>query len=444
MKRISLIFIFILVLFASQSLSSTYGVDKALSNENVNAYLNKDVAIYADGCYLEFYTSSKDRVYPITYNDSTYLPIRAISSLYNVPILWSGLENTIYLNDLGQVDTNAIEKVSSFNKEGLYNIEVIKNKRISLLYDSHRIDLYDVNGTMIYPLSYNDTTYLPVRAIANIFNRYVNYDGETNTVILSSKPNEEYITCNESGETYVSGDYQVEKDYSWIEYVNYRTDYEKNFIIDYYNCSGDALSSLFKFFDDRTEGGDNTKYEYYETNIDWGKPQSGDFYYNLAILNDTLCWSILLYKEDPVTGKNIYEDKVDEILDQISEAADGDELMQSLYVQYYNLQNHFPSYYTKSDEDYYFAVDDILIINGNESGDYKAKEIEISINDDYKKTFVLDKDKTIEVLDVDYKQYSILKCLDIKIRVLSTYNDDNVVCFTDFYPYQYSNIPQGI
>jgi len=118
--------------------------------------------------------------------------------------------------------------------------------------------------------------------------------------------------------------------------------------------------------------------------------------------------------------------------------------MQSLYVQYYNLQNHFPSYYTKSDEDYYFAVDDILIINGNESGDYKAKEIEISINDDYKKTFVLDRDKTIEVLDVDYKQYSILKCLDIKIRVLSTYNDDNVVCFTDFYPYQYSNIPQGI
>lgn len=42
----------------------------------------------------------------------------------------------------------------------------------------------DVNGNPVYPLLYNGTTYLPIRAVSNMLGLNVDWDGATQTVLL--------------------------------------------------------------------------------------------------------------------------------------------------------------------------------------------------------------------------------------------------------------------
>lgn len=58
-------------------------------------------------------------------------------------------------------------------------IEAVKDEGISLLLEGHKVEL---NGQ--YPLTYNDTTYLPVRKIAEIVGLPVNWDEESKQVLL--------------------------------------------------------------------------------------------------------------------------------------------------------------------------------------------------------------------------------------------------------------------
>ncbi len=49
------------------------------------------------------------------------------------------------------------------------------------------LNLKDVNGKKVIPIIYEGTTYLPVRALANAFDKEVEYDSHTNTVIITEK-----------------------------------------------------------------------------------------------------------------------------------------------------------------------------------------------------------------------------------------------------------------
>ena len=50
----------------------------------------------------------------------------------------------------------------------------------------------DVNGGIVYPVTYNGTTYLPIRAIGEALGRSVDWDGRTQTVSLSDWDQEAY------------------------------------------------------------------------------------------------------------------------------------------------------------------------------------------------------------------------------------------------------------
>jgi len=58
---------------------------------------------------------------------------------------------------------------------------------ITIRYNGDIQTLRDANGGEVYPLSYNGTTYLPVRAISGLVNLPVDWDGATNTVFLGKK-----------------------------------------------------------------------------------------------------------------------------------------------------------------------------------------------------------------------------------------------------------------
>lgn len=66
----------------------------------------------------------------------------------------------------------------------LKTITASLNYGITIKYNGEVQEMKDANGNRVYPISYEGTTYLPVRAVANLLGIEVNWDGATNTVWL--------------------------------------------------------------------------------------------------------------------------------------------------------------------------------------------------------------------------------------------------------------------
>jgi len=73
----------------------------------------------------------------------------------------------------------------------LQKISAYLNYGVKIKYDGEVQNMFDANGVRVYPITYNGTTYLPVRAVANMFGEKVDWDGGKNEVLLGN--NGEYI-----------------------------------------------------------------------------------------------------------------------------------------------------------------------------------------------------------------------------------------------------------
>ncbi|USF25588.1 hypothetical protein N510_000500 [Firmicutes bacterium ASF500] len=67
---------------------------------------------------------------------------------------------------------------------GLQEIKAFLNADITLKLDGEAQVLKDANGVRTYPITYNDTTYLPVRSIAGLLGVDVGWDQATQSVLL--------------------------------------------------------------------------------------------------------------------------------------------------------------------------------------------------------------------------------------------------------------------
>lgn len=56
----------------------------------------------------------------------------------------------------------------------------------TVIMDGEKQTFTDANGTEVYPLVYNGTTYLPVRSISNLIGKNVFWDAATSTITLKS------------------------------------------------------------------------------------------------------------------------------------------------------------------------------------------------------------------------------------------------------------------
>lgn len=64
--------------------------------------------------------------------------------------------------------------------------DALLNDQVSFEIDSHPVVPGGDDGTPVLPISYNGTTYLPVRAMAYLLELGIGYDGNTNTVLITS------------------------------------------------------------------------------------------------------------------------------------------------------------------------------------------------------------------------------------------------------------------
>ncbi len=155
-------------------------------SQSITAILNKDIMIKYNNTIQKFKDASNNEVFPISYNGTTYLPVRAISSLLGIKVEWEASSNSILLAEGGTYG-EFLEENNNFTKRGTNEINVVLNKTIKTYYN----DLYqvfkDVNGNIVYPLSYGGTTYLPVRALSKLFNLNIEWQLQENTVAIEKK-----------------------------------------------------------------------------------------------------------------------------------------------------------------------------------------------------------------------------------------------------------------
>ena len=71
--------------------------------------------------------------------------------------------------------------------DALKEISAYLNYGITIKYNSEVQTLTDTDGNRVYPITYNGTTYLPIRAVSNILGIGVEWNGATQTVLLGEK-----------------------------------------------------------------------------------------------------------------------------------------------------------------------------------------------------------------------------------------------------------------
>lgn len=171
---------------------------------DVTARLRPDVTIVIDGLERLFYNVSGQQVHPISYNDTTYLPLRAIGELMGKVVTWNKDTKTA---SLGGVRTDPATAGTPDTAAKAQNITAELRDDITVVVDDTVRTFADANGKTVYPLSYQGSTYLPIRAIGELMGKSVSWDGKTNTVTLSGGSGSEITDADVivGGETSPSG-----------------------------------------------------------------------------------------------------------------------------------------------------------------------------------------------------------------------------------------------
>ena len=152
------------------------------AGSDVTAQLSPDVTVTVDGTAQTFYNVNGDEVHPILYSGTTYLPVRAIGELMGKNVNWDASTRTVSLSG-----TRTSGTVSGTPDSGAAPASVTArlSPDVTVTVDGVTRSFTDAAGNTVYPLLYNGSVYLPIRAIGNLMGKSVSWDAATRTVSLS-------------------------------------------------------------------------------------------------------------------------------------------------------------------------------------------------------------------------------------------------------------------
>ncbi len=168
----------------------------------VIAYVKPEFAVQLKDKLQIFQNVQGQRVYPIVYNGSTYLPVRAVSALMDEEVQWDNYSKTVYIGKtLNNPNKSKAKKntenegaAQGFDKEDYVeptwkSAQITVNVRpdITIMYDFVMQDFANESGNRIYPIVYEGSTYLPVRSISQLMKEPIRWDNVTKTVIIGDK-----------------------------------------------------------------------------------------------------------------------------------------------------------------------------------------------------------------------------------------------------------------
>lgn len=151
--------------------------------KSFSAELRPDITIVVDGTEANFKTSSGEAVYPILVDGSTYLPLRAIGELMGKNVNWDETTKTITISG----DRTSISSNKENPDRARKDIQVQERRDFTIVVDGAEKEFYSVSGKRIYPVLYNGSTYLPLRAIGELMQKDVVWSAEEKKVTLSGE-----------------------------------------------------------------------------------------------------------------------------------------------------------------------------------------------------------------------------------------------------------------
>lgn len=169
-----------LALCCAVILGVTLGSAQAVSA--VKAELKPDMTIIIDGSARTFYNAGGLEVHPILYNGTTYLPVRAIGELMGKNVDWNQDTLTVTLSGVRTTPATAGTPDSA---AVVREISVELRDDFTIIIDGEKRAFADAGGNRVYPLLYEGSTYLPIRAIGELMGKSVSWDGVTQTVTLA-------------------------------------------------------------------------------------------------------------------------------------------------------------------------------------------------------------------------------------------------------------------
>ena len=144
----------------------------------------KDIKISIDGQLIQPTDAQGNSTEPfiLNANNSTYLPLRAVAGALGCDVKWDNATATITLT------SGMPRKSTPRTNAGRYATEeaVLTYRGIRIVLDGKLIIPKDQNGNVLDAFIYNNSTYLPIRALANALGCSVDWDGDTNTVLITS------------------------------------------------------------------------------------------------------------------------------------------------------------------------------------------------------------------------------------------------------------------
>ncbi len=102
---------------------------------------------------------------PFAIDGTTYLPIRAVAAALGLDVDWDGETRTVVIGKAGSP---------------------VLGDQINITIDGAAFTAKDVNGTVVYPVAIEGSVYIPVRGVAEAFDKKVDWDGETKTVVITT------------------------------------------------------------------------------------------------------------------------------------------------------------------------------------------------------------------------------------------------------------------
>ena len=147
-RRIMLLLVMLLLVAL---LGAAGVVSAAPTVTNVTAQLNPDYKIVVDGVNQNLFNSTGQPVYPLVYNNSTYLPLRAMGELMNKNVNWDEANLTASLEGKRTANTISSTYAAVAQKYGAEVTGVDDLNQTFELLTSGRID-----ATLNADVSYHD------------------------------------------------------------------------------------------------------------------------------------------------------------------------------------------------------------------------------------------------------------------------------------------------
>ena len=154
----------------------------AAAGWTAEADLRPDIDVVIDGAERTFYNASGAEVHPISYQDTTYLPVRAIGELMGKNVNWDAATQTI---SIGGTRVTGTTSGTADRNARAQDISLTVRPEYTVVIDGVTRTFYDAKGREVQPVEYQGSVYLPVRAIGELMGKTVDWDENTQTVKLS-------------------------------------------------------------------------------------------------------------------------------------------------------------------------------------------------------------------------------------------------------------------